>query len=276
MPPRSEPLGVYVIGMHRSGTSATTRLVNLLGVPIGEHGLTPGNDANPPGFWEITPLTDLNDALLAELGGTWWWPPPLESLISADRLLRDRLEGAAKLFRHLHPGPQWVWKDPRTCLTLGFWRKALAQRSVIVFASRDPVEAATSLTSGQGPSPRVVSMWEHYVHAALLLSRGVPSLVVDFAHSVSDPGRTAERIAGFLEDHGAQLADGGRERAAASIQPELHRRHRDARAHGLLSPEQARLAAMLRHAAAEGQGLDAIEPPATTEQTRRWLHGTMG
>ena len=263
-----EPLGVFVLGMHRSGTSATTRLVNLLGVPVGEQLLlAPGNQKNPDGFWEVLPLTALNDRLLAELGGAWGKPPSLETLVAARRLLRGRAANAARLFRAAHSGPQWAWKDPRTCLTLGFWRSALDQKAVAVFAYRDPVEVAASLR-GHGLQPAFgLALWEHYLHAALLLSRGMPSLVVDYRETVSDPAAAADRVGRFLEAHGAELAPGGAERAARSVRPELWRRRANGdagAARRLLSPQQARLAAQLRGAVAAGAGLDAVDPGLRT------------
>lgn len=67
---------VCVGGMGRSGTSLTMRLLNLLGVYLGpqEDMMQPQVD-NPRGYWEHSKLTDLNEALLARLGGSWHEPP---------------------------------------------------------------------------------------------------------------------------------------------------------------------------------------------------------
>ena len=45
------PVALLVLGMHRSGTSALTRVLNLLGVELGDR-LMPAGDDNPLGFWE--------------------------------------------------------------------------------------------------------------------------------------------------------------------------------------------------------------------------------
>ena len=44
---------VIVLGMHRSGTSALARVVNLLGVSLGRtDDMMQPNEINPKGFWE--------------------------------------------------------------------------------------------------------------------------------------------------------------------------------------------------------------------------------
>src|SRR5256714_7974765 len=113
---------VLVLGMHRSGTSATARLVSLLGLPIGkEDDLKPRSEANPTGYWESNSLTAFNDRLLRFLGGSWAAPPTLPlGWESALRLAGHRRLGGT-LFRCVHDREGWVWKDPRTSVTLPFW-----------------------------------------------------------------------------------------------------------------------------------------------------------
>src|ERR1700722_3730092 len=62
---------LLLLGMHRSGTSATARVVNLLGADLGDNLVTPGSD-NPDGFWEHAEAVRINDALLEGLGRTWY------------------------------------------------------------------------------------------------------------------------------------------------------------------------------------------------------------
>ena len=69
-------MGVLVLGMHRSGTSALTRVLNLLGLDAGRDVLMGASESNPTGHWEVERLTSFNDRLLDELGGRWNAPPP--------------------------------------------------------------------------------------------------------------------------------------------------------------------------------------------------------
>src|SRR5207245_9729407 len=62
-------------GMHRSGTSMTARLLNVMGTYLGEESdLVPATPENPEGYWEHTGFVDVNDEILHELGGGWDCP----------------------------------------------------------------------------------------------------------------------------------------------------------------------------------------------------------
>lgn len=51
---------ILISGMHRSGTSALTRILNLLGTELGNDLLPPHAD-NPHGYWESGAAVALND-----------------------------------------------------------------------------------------------------------------------------------------------------------------------------------------------------------------------
>src|SRR5204863_2465921 len=69
---------VAIGGMHRSGTSMTARLLNVMGTYLGEESdLVPATAENPEGYWEHTGFVDVNDEILHELGGGWDCPVAL-------------------------------------------------------------------------------------------------------------------------------------------------------------------------------------------------------
>jgi len=47
----SNQQAIIILGMHRSGTSALTRVLNLLGMELGQP-LLPPHPTNETGFWE--------------------------------------------------------------------------------------------------------------------------------------------------------------------------------------------------------------------------------
>ncbi|HTZ08801.1 MAG TPA: hypothetical protein VMB72_07005, partial [Acidimicrobiales bacterium] len=85
--------GVVVLGMHRSGTSAVTRILNLLGADVGERDDLLTDYDNPAGHWESRALVAANDRILAAWGRSWDFPPWLapgwERSERAERLLPD-------------------------------------------------------------------------------------------------------------------------------------------------------------------------------------------
>jgi O-antigen biosynthesis protein len=53
----------FVLGMHRSGSSALARVLNLAGLRISSQ-LLPANQDNPSGYWEPRRVVNFNTALL--------------------------------------------------------------------------------------------------------------------------------------------------------------------------------------------------------------------
>ena len=136
---------VCVLGMHRSGTSVAARLMNLLGVYLGaEERLLDSQPDNPKGFWEYQPIFELNEEILGRLGGTWHEPPPMPPGWETAAELADLRQRARDLVARTFASGDWGWKDPRTCLTLPFW-KAILPPVHYVICMRSPAEVAASL-----------------------------------------------------------------------------------------------------------------------------------
>jgi hypothetical protein len=173
---------IVILGMHRSGTSATTRALGLLGASMG-----PLEDMGK--FWENQPMRRVNEALLEAFGGGWECPPPMpDGWVESPEaravlpLARDTLEaeyGGAKVM---------VWKDPRTCITLPFWRQLFDEEPVVVFIHRHPVEVAGSLLTRNGLSRgHAFAVWERFNADALASSVGSPTVTLRYVPLVEDP-----------------------------------------------------------------------------------------
>ena len=61
---------LLVLGMHRSGTSAMTRVISLLGADLPKTLLGEGL-GNEAGHWEPAPLVTHHDWLLEQLASRW-------------------------------------------------------------------------------------------------------------------------------------------------------------------------------------------------------------
>src|SRR5919106_63944 len=145
------PTGVIVTGMDRSGTSATTQLLTLLGLqPPVETDLIGARATNPTGVWESKSLAALNTRLLQAVGSDERFPLPLGPGWERDGRLDLLREEAHARFARSFPQSPWVWKDPLHCLAFSFWRAALAQPLVVVLVIRNPLEIAASAARAWG------------------------------------------------------------------------------------------------------------------------------
>jgi hypothetical protein len=193
-------MAVCMAGMHRSGTSMVARVLNLLGVYLGPEGeqsrAAPDNEA---GFWEDPRFVELNDDLLARLGGTWDAPPvrpdwqfgPFEDLLARARDL-------IAPFRDRTPLRPWGWKDPRNSLVLPFWLSLLPDLLVVVVV-RNPFDVSASLRARNGfPVEKGLELWRLYNEAVLASAAPERRLVTRYEAYFMDFDGEARRAAAFL------------------------------------------------------------------------------
>lgn len=202
--------GVFVLGMHRSGTSAATRLVNLLGVPLcGEGDLLSGTADNPGGYWESRSLTALNDRILAAFDSDWSCPPDLAPSWEEDAALDELRAEASALFARLVPTEQWVWKDPRNCITLPFWLACLGSESAVaVIVNRNPLEIASSLAARDGLGEVYsLALWERYLRSCLSAVLRMPTLVTSYDQILDNPRAWCEETREFLGREGVETVE---------------------------------------------------------------------
>ncbi|MFZ4792187.1 MAG: hypothetical protein ACOYMW_15075, partial [Candidatus Competibacteraceae bacterium] len=186
---------IIVLGMHRSGTSAIARLINMMGADTGPSHLIgePAAD-NEKGFWERQDVRDLNDALLETVGCTW----DDVACFVQDKLLKVehaelRIQAKCIIF-NMDTHRPWVLKDPRLCLTLPFWLPFL-EVPVCVLPYRSPLEIAKSLQSRNGFSLVYgVALWEKYTVEALRASQGLPRINFSYPKLISDPVDTVHGL----------------------------------------------------------------------------------
>ena len=185
---------ICVTGMHRSGTSMVARIVNLLGVHLGDPSdlVQPAAD-NRAGLWEHREIVGLNDEVLAALGGSAAAPPALPTGWERSSALDPLREHATEVIQRLSEGYALAgWKDSRTSLTLPFWR-TVAPIDATVLVLRHPVEvirsliARNSISEGEG-----ARLYVRYNLAALHNDPGCA--VVIFEELFNDADATVERL----------------------------------------------------------------------------------
>ena len=159
---------ICVLGMHRSGTSAIARAVNLLGVYLGpQDKLMPPQEDNPEGFWEHMDIFSFHERLLRVLARSWdhvlpmpeeWWKKP--EIEPYRQELKDLIR------REFEGQPVWMWKDPRTSLLLPLWKETLQELGIDVcylHCLRNPLDVAAPLKKRSGLSKnRSFALWLLY------------------------------------------------------------------------------------------------------------------
>ena len=194
---------LVVVGMHRSGTSAVTGAIGALGFNMvrANDRLSP-HDSNPE-HWESLSILLHNDAILAHFGGTWDAPPQLPEGWETTAGLPDRSEALELLAAaYPDPGPS-VWKDPRVCLLLPYWREVLHAPMAAVLVWRDPIAVARSLRHRDGsPIPYGVSLWERYNRSALANLPDTDVYVLDYDAMVDDPAESLTGLSTWLTSIG--------------------------------------------------------------------------
>jgi hypothetical protein len=195
-----------VLGMHRSGTSATAQLLSLAGVRLPRN-LMPADEHNAQGYFEPWRIAIFNDERLRAAGSAWDDPFAFPSPALPETDAAGWRKRAAALFREefgaaRHP----LMKDPRATVLLPFWREVLDGLGVgarCVIPVRHPLAVAGSLARRDGfTREKSVLVWSAYMLAAEAYSRDLPRVYVDYDRLLADWRGEVGRIEAA---HGAPL-----------------------------------------------------------------------
>lgn len=176
---------ILVLGMHRSGTSALTRVISLLGADLPSNLMPAREDNNEAGFWESTDIAVLNDQLLETLDSSWddWTACDL-SRLAPDDLQRFEQRALEILERDFSGSAIFVLKDPRICRLIGFWHPLLLRFGCdvrCVLSIRHPLEVAASLQKRDGFVPlKSCLLWLRHMLDAEQATRELPRLVLPY------------------------------------------------------------------------------------------------
>ena len=194
---------ILILGMHRAGTSAITRLINLLGAELGEELLPSGPD-NQKGFWENRKIVEFHQDLLKQLGSDWddirpidpAWFESQEGIAAADKLTSLIAEVFAD-------APLFAVKDPRACRFVPLWRSALGTLNIsmtVLLPWRPVGEVAKSLAARNGMPPLHSGLlWLRHIVEAERETRDLPRLTLPFDAVLMDWQKIAGRIARTLK-----------------------------------------------------------------------------
>jgi hypothetical protein len=199
----ARPVALLVLGVHRSGTSAITRVLSLCGGTL-PAGLVGANSGNPLGYWEPRAALYLNEEILYRHSSSWLDP----SLRLQEEGAFDAEEKAACIAKigafltTLPATPLVVIKDPRITALSGvlFEAARLAGFDVAaVIVVRHPQEVIASLAARYRASPELSgALWLKYTLLSDRRTRGLPRVFVEYANLVDNWRREIKRISTAL------------------------------------------------------------------------------
>ena len=192
-----------VVGMHRSGTSAMSRTLSLLGAHLPKGLIPPQPGDNETGFWEPQSIAELNDEILQAQDSDWddvFAFQPRRYLSNFDNFYLGR---AVDLLQEEFNGSEViVLKDPRISVLTSFWHRALTEAEyeiTYIVMVRNPLEVADSLRERNSfPREKSLLLWSSYMIAAERDTRGRNRIFVSYEQLLHDWREVRRRI----EDRG--------------------------------------------------------------------------
>ena len=199
---------IIVLGAHRSGTSALTRLLSMVGATLPRRlmGAGPGN---PTGHWEPVRLVEYHDQLMSELDSSWydWSPLDLKKLSVArrERVANDIAEIVAEDFGN---STLAVVKDPRISRFPGAFIEAVKSAGwspVVVLAYRNPLDVVASLIKRDVFWPEgydrtdAALIWLSHMLESEKAARELPRAIVSYEAVVADPVKALAGVVGELK-----------------------------------------------------------------------------
>jgi hypothetical protein len=194
---------VLVLGPHRSGSSITTKVLQLLGLNLGNNLVGADPNSNPLGHFEEISVLEFNEKILLACETNWMDPVPLKEnkfFESNKNEIKSDLDSLLeKLIREEKID---ALKEPRISMMLDLWEPVLEkyfEKMRIVITIRHPSEVAASLEKRDGMS-RILShqLWAQSMINILSFARAHPNYFMFYDHLISDTENEVSGLAKFL------------------------------------------------------------------------------
>ena len=235
-------IAILVAGMHRSGTSALTRVLNIAGCDLPKTLMKlKRNPGNVTGFWESQAIMDLNQEILAS-GCSFWddWRPFEQDWYRSPAADEFR-ERAQEVIQSEFGGSRlFVLKDPRICRLMKFWDevvRAFGAQPLVVSPIRNPWDVTASLQVRNHIDPSVGQLiWLRHTLDAEADSRASRRTYLRYEQLLSDAQTVVDRLG---NDLGVSWPRPSRAhmkmKIAEFLSPELHH-HKSEDAFALSNP----------------------------------------
>ncbi len=269
-----------IIGVQRSGTSAITRGLQVLGVDLlnfyGPNAVGPDNEK---GYFEDFEISHLDVSMLNSIGYTWDNPVlPVFDDNTRQVLSAFYPIGVNILQRRFESTDLFGFKDPLIARLLPLWNDIFKDEGAevsYIIACRNPLSTAKSMQKRDGfDIVKGCYIWLGYITASLIHSVGYKRIVVDYDELMKDPekqlGRMAERLnlkfdaksPEFIEYKESFLSESLRHTSFAVS---------DLAANADVPPKIAELYVLLKRTAMDEISIDGIEAAAKINKIYSWM-----
>ncbi len=189
---------LFIIGMHRSGTSAVAGCFSHLGgYDLGKQLIPPSFD-NKKGFFENRLITNLNEALLKAIGRSWDSLMPMpDDWIEYDLIDSFFQKAISIVNNEFTEDLPILIKDPRICLLLPFWLKVVyhfeaSAKAIIVI--REPISVAKSLNKRNNIPLNIGQLlWAKYMLNIQKHIKDVQHAFISFNSLINAPSVTIDK-----------------------------------------------------------------------------------
>ena len=190
----------FILGMHRSGTSALGGTLNILGLDFGTN-LMKADQENPKGYYENNLVYEINRTILKEAQSSWDDYNFDISTISVEKkevYIKQIIDLINNEFKY---SESIAIKDPRICMLFPIWEEALVRLDIdikIILPYRNPIEVAQSLKIRNDFSQeKSLLIWSKHFLSAEYLSRGYERIFISFDSLVKAPVKTMNTLSKF-------------------------------------------------------------------------------
>lgn len=192
---------IFVLGMHRSGTSAMAGCLSHAGIYMGSE-LKAAKSSNSKGHFENKKILAFNVRVLKKSSSSWRDPRPfstgqISSIMNYSRKLR-------KLLDREYSGKQLTGlKEPRCSLLLPLYMEAFSGLDIevkSVVMRRPMAEIAGSLHKRNGISLKKAEQLSAKYHRMIDQYAGDDVLNIEFSDLVKKPIETLKEVEEFVGD----------------------------------------------------------------------------
>ncbi len=161
----------------------------------------PPSSQNQAGFWENMSIYRINEQLLEFFGGSWYKPPTLPPGWPDEPRLEQLRQKAATVVEGLATsGQRWGFKDPRTVITLPFWRRVIGEMDYVI-CIRHPqafIGSVRDLPAPEATPLATTMLWLDMNFAALSQTINASRTFIFYDDWLTNTRETARQLAAFI------------------------------------------------------------------------------